>query len=119
MGKKVKGRKRYIAPGTSGFLLGDLVHAADSAGALLTRIKRLYGWLWHRLRRQNLQSDAGNPRLLPALADADHRQAHRRWRFHPGFALLGGASPPKRRRPTGTYHLSFLSSDHLAHTPKE
>ena len=48
--KKVKGRKRHIAVDTSGFLLGVLVHAADiqdadSAGALLTRIKRLYCWL--------------------------------------------------------------------------
>ncbi|MFL7905907.1 transposase [Azospirillum argentinense] len=48
--KKVKGRKRHIAVGTSGFLLGVLVHAtdiqdADSAGALLTRIKQLYCWL--------------------------------------------------------------------------
>ncbi|WP_286192421.1 IS5 family transposase, partial [Roseomonas genomospecies 6] len=48
--KKIKGRKRHIAVDTSGFLLGVLVHAAniqdaDSAGALLTRIKRLYCWL--------------------------------------------------------------------------
>ena len=48
--KKVKGRKRHIAVDTSGFLLGVLVHAADiqdadSAGALLRRIKRLYCWL--------------------------------------------------------------------------
>ncbi|MFL7899962.1 IS5 family transposase [Azospirillum argentinense] len=47
---KVKGRKRHIAVDASGFLLGVLVHAAgiqdaDSAGALLTRIKRLYCWL--------------------------------------------------------------------------
>lgn len=48
--KKIKGRKRHIAVDTSGFLLGVLVHAADiqdanSAGALLTRIKRLCCWL--------------------------------------------------------------------------
>ncbi|WP_282187137.1 IS5 family transposase [Azospirillum sp. TSA6c] len=48
--KKIKGRKRHIAVDTSGFLVGVLVHAADiqdtdSAGALLTRIKRLYCWL--------------------------------------------------------------------------
>ncbi|WP_245637109.1 transposase [Azospirillum thiophilum] len=48
--KKVKGRKRHIAVDTSGFLLGIIFHAADtqdadSAVALLTRIKRLYCWL--------------------------------------------------------------------------
>ncbi|WP_264658014.1 IS5 family transposase [Azospirillum canadense] len=48
--KKVWGRKRHIAVDTSGLLLGVLVHAADvqdadSAGELLTRIKRLYCWL--------------------------------------------------------------------------
>jgi putative transposase len=48
--KKVKGRKRHIGVDTSGFLLGVLVHAADiqdadSAWALLKKIKHLYCWL--------------------------------------------------------------------------
>lgn len=42
---QIKGQKRHIAVDTSGFLLGILVHAADSAGALLTQIKRLHCWL--------------------------------------------------------------------------
>ncbi len=48
--KKVNGRKRHIAVGTQGLLLGVLVHTAsiqdgDGAGDLLRRIKPLYCWL--------------------------------------------------------------------------
>src|SRR4051794_19323269 len=48
--KKLKGRKRHIAVGTSGLLLGVIVHAADvqdadGAGDLLRQLKRLYPWL--------------------------------------------------------------------------
>ena len=65
--KKVKGRKRHIAVDSSGFLLGVIVHAAniqdaDSAGALLTRIKRLYCWL------QAVFADSIYNRLIVLLA---------------------------------------------------
>ncbi len=48
--KKVNGRKRHIAVGTQGLLLGVPVHVAsvqdaDGAGDLLRRIKPLYCWL--------------------------------------------------------------------------
>ena len=48
--KKVKGRKPHIVVDSLGFLLGVLVHTtalqdADSAGTLMTRVKRLYCWL--------------------------------------------------------------------------
>jgi putative transposase len=48
--KRLKGRKRHLAVGTSGLLPGVIVHAADvqdadGAGDLLRQLKRLYPWL--------------------------------------------------------------------------
>ena len=75
--KKVTGRKRHVAVDTSGLLLGVDVHAADiqdadGAGALLKRIKHLYGWLeavCHRLRPAPTQvGSREDTRLAGAMA---------------------------------------------------
>jgi transposase len=65
--KKVTGRKRHIAVGTQGLLLGVVVHAAsiqdaDGADSLLGRIKPLYCWL------RAVFADGGYSRVPTILA---------------------------------------------------
>src|SRR4051794_687630 len=65
--KKVKGRKRHVAVGTGGLLLGVIVHAADvqdadGVGDLLRRLKRLYPWL------EAVFADGAYDRLAALLA---------------------------------------------------
>jgi putative transposase len=65
--KRLKGRKRHVAVGTDGLLLGAVVHAADiqdadGLGDLLRHVKPLYNWL------RAVFADSSHNRLAALLA---------------------------------------------------